>query len=383
MSRIEHNTGKGPVIAEKQVDFIPAIDLQKQYEGIKKEVEAAIDQVFEKSFFILGENVASFESEFAAYCGAKFGVGLASGMDALQLSLRACDIGSGDQVITTANSAFAALAISLVGAEPVFVDIDDTYTIAVDKIEERIGSRTRAILPVHLYGQPAQMEPLMELARSHKLYVIEDACQAHGAENQGRKLGSIGHLGCFSFYPTKNLGCYGDGGMVLTSDEASAAKIRLFRNYGQSSRFNYMVVADSSRLDEIQAAILRVKLGKLDEWNEERRINAARYNSLLRGVRLPVERAGDRNIYHQYVIRVRNRDGLQRFLKEHGIQTDIHYPIPIHLSPAYSQLGYKEGDLPVTEHCTGEILSLPVYPELEIREIERVAGLVNRFTQSF
>jgi dTDP-4-amino-4,6-dideoxygalactose transaminase len=356
------------------------MDLRRQYQTIKGEIDKAIKGVLERGYFILGENVKAFEEEFAAYCGVRYGVGVASGTDALMLALRACGIGHGDEVITVANTAFPTVAaVSLTGARPVFVDVDDTYTMDVSQVEERITPRTKALLPVHLYGQPADMAPLMEIALRHHLFVIEDACQAHGAEYQGRKAGSIGHIGCFSFYPTKNLGCYGDGGMVVTSDEELAWRVVLLRNYGQTSRYHHILVGTNSRLDELQAAILRVKLRWLDWWNEKRRQNAHLYSRLLKGVVVPVERAGSRHIYHQYVIRAPRREELRHWLERNGVMTDVHYPNPIHLTEAYADLGLGRGSLPNTERFAQEIVSLPIHPELTEEEIHRVATLINRF----
>lgn len=371
MKRTEPDTGN-----------IPAFDLKRQYRSIGAEIDQAIRGVLESGWFILGDNVRSFEQEFSEYCGASFGIGLASGTDALQFGLRACGIGEGDEVITAANSAFAtATAISWTGAKPVFSDIDDTYTIDVAKIEEKVTARTKAVVPVHLYGQPADLGALVEIAKKHDLKIIEDACQAHGAEYNGKKVGSVGDVGCFSFYPTKNLGAYGDGGMAITSHEDIAEKLRLLRDYGQVSRYDHRVKGYNSRLDELQAAILRVKLRKLDEWNVKRRQHAKLYDELLgsASVVTPIVRDDVLHAYHLYVVRSPYRDQLRQWLKENGVATDIHYPVPIHLQPAYSELGMERGSLPLTEQYAAEILSLPMYPELTRDEIKRCAEIIRSF----
>jgi dTDP-4-amino-4,6-dideoxygalactose transaminase len=361
--------------------MIPVVDLKRQYNSIKGDIDKAINEVLKSGWFILGENVKKFENEFARYCGAKFGIGVASGTDALQLALRAYDIGTNDEVITVSNTAFpTAVAISYAGAKPIFVDIDQAYTIDVSKVEEWITGRTKAILPVHLYGQPADMGPLTELAEKHGLKIIEDACQAHGAKYNGKKVGSLGDVGCFSFYPTKNLGAYGDGGMVVTNDGKTAEKLRLLRDYGQTERYRHAIKGYSSRLDEIQAAILRVKLKKLDRWNNARRRNARLYNKMLEGkVITPTERANSKHVYHLYVIRTEHRDKLREWLKAKGVLTDIHYPTPIHLQEAYADLGLRKGSLPITEQYAKEILSLPMYPELTEREMLHVADAIDSF----
>jgi dTDP-4-amino-4,6-dideoxygalactose transaminase len=344
--------------------MIPVVNLKRQYNSIKGEINKSINEVLKSGWFILGENVKKFENEFARYCGAKFGIGVASGTDALQFALHACDIGTNDEVITVSNTAFpTAVAISYTGAKPVFVDVDQAYTIDVSKVEERINARTRAILPVHLYGQPAEMSPLAELAEKHGLKIIEDAAQAHGAEYKGKKAGSLGDVSCFSFYPTKNLGAYGDGGMVVTNDEKIAEKLRLLRDYGQTERYHHVMKGYNSRLDEIQAAILRVKLKKLDRWNSARRRNARFYSKMLEGK----------------VITPTERDKLREWLKAKGVLTDVHYPIPIHLQEAYADLGLGEGSLPKTEQYANEILSLPMYPELTEREMLTVVDSINSF----
>lgn len=364
-------------------DSIPTMDLKQQYISIKGEIDETISGVLKSGHFILGENVLAFEKEFSNYCHTKFGVGVASGTDALQIALKGCGVGAGDEVITVANTAFpTAIAISHTGAKPVFVDIDEkTYTMDTSKIEGGLSSKTKAILPVHLYGQPADMAPLLEIADQHGLYVIEDACQAHGAEYKGRRVGGFGDGGCFSFYPTKNLGAYGDGGFITTNDEELMERVRLLKDCGQTERYKHVIKGYSSRLDEIQAAILRVKLKRLDGWNEWRRDHAKLYGELLdgEGVTAPVEREDSKHIYYLYVIRSRHRDELRAWLKERGIATDIHFPTPIHLQKAYVDLKLENRSLPVTEGVASQILSLPMYPELEEGEIEMVANAVNDY----
>lgn len=363
--------------------MIPMNDFRLQYNSIKEEIDKAISDVLESGWYILGENVRAFEKEFAAYCGAKFGVGVGNGLEALQLAMLAYDIGNGDEVITVANTAVAtALAISLTGAVPVFADIDpETYEMDISQIDKKITKKTKAILPVHLFGHPVDMDPLVEIATSNSLLVIEDACQAHGTEYKGRKAGTLGHAGCFSFYPTKNLGAYGDGGMVLTNDEGIVEKLSLLRNYGQKTRYVHLLKGINSRLDEMQAAILRVKLKHLDEWNEKRRGHAKLYNQLLQKSKAvcPVEKDYAKHIYYLYVIRSRKRDRLQTFLEKRGIATLIHYPIPIHLQRAYEDSGIKRGSLPTTEKIAEEILSIPIYPELKRDQVEEVADSIKEF----
>lgn len=368
--------------------MIPFLDLTRQYKRIEEEILSAKRRVLEKGRFILGEEVSAFEEEFAHYCGVRYGAGVGSGTDALFLALKAAGIGEGDEVITVSHSFIAsAIAISMTGAKPVFVDIDpEVYTMDPDGLEhllkKRKGrSRVKAVLPVHLYGQPAEMEALVEIADRYNLSVIEDACQAHGAEYQGKKSGSFGLLGCFSFYPTKNLGAYGDGGMVVTNDKKLYDKVRLLRCYGEKKKYEHILKAGNSRLDEIQAAILRVKLKYLDLWNGERRSKALAYKRMLESTEVvcPVEKEQARHVYHLFVIRTKRRNALQAFLKEEGIHTLIHYPIPIHIQKAYGELGYRKGDLPVTEKYAQEVLSLPFFPELTTEEM----GKVNKGIKSF
>jgi dTDP-4-amino-4,6-dideoxygalactose transaminase len=371
--------------------MVPFFDLTRQYKEIEEEVLSATRRVFEKGRFILGEEVSAFEEEFAQYCRVQYGVGVNSGTDALYLAFKAAGIGEGDEVITVAHSFVAsAIAISLAGAKPIFVDIDpETYTLSLDSLERLLKKRkakgglhkVKAILPVHLYGHPAEVDGIMEIASQYHLAVIEDACQAHGAEFQGKRAGSFGAMGCFSFYPTKNLGAYGDGGMVVTNNKKLYETLSLLRCYGEKKKYQHHLKGGNSRLDEIQAAILRVKLKYLDRWNKERRKKASIYKDILEGtgVILPDEKDWTRHVYHLFVIRTKMRDGLQAFLKTKGIDTLIHYPIPIHLQKAYKELGYQRGDLPVTEKCSREILSLPFFPELREEEMEEVEKQIKEF----
>ncbi len=359
---------------------VPFVDLGAQHAELASEITAAISAVVERGDFILGNAVAAFEEEFAAYCETNAAVGVDSGLSALELLLRAYGIGPGDEVITQANSFIAtALAISSVGATPVLVDCDpDTYLIDVSKIEQAITPRTRAIIPVHLYGQIAEMEPIMAIADQHHLIVIEDACQAHGARYRGRRAGSFGHGAAFSFYPAKNLGALGDGGMAVTNDPKIADYIRLLRNYGSVQKYHHEVCGFNRRLDTLQAAVLRIKLRHLDQWNAARREHAQRYTELLRDtpVHCPLILADSEPVYHLYVIRTTERARLQQALQANNIATGIHYPVPIHQQAAYRSLGLAEGAFPVTEQHAGEILSLPMYAELTAESIERVVATI-------
>lgn len=362
---------------------VPFVDLRAQYASLRDEARAAIDAVLERGDFILGGAVESFERAFAAYCGVAHAVGLDSGLSALELALRALDVGPGDEVITAANSFIAsALPISSVGATPVLVDVDErSYNLDVERVAAAITPRTRALMPVHLYGQPAEMDALLDLAARHGLAVIEDACQAHGARYRGRRAGSLGHVAAFSFYPAKNLGAYGDGGALVTNDPAVAERARLLRNYGSVRKYHHEVRGSNRRLDTLHAAVLSVKLPRLDAWNEGRRRAAARYDALLAdaGVVVPPRSDGIDHVYHLYVVRCADRDGLQAHLGRAGVATGIHYPVPIHLQPAYRDLGYGPGDFPITERLAGEILSLPMYAELSAAQVERVAEAVAGF----
>jgi len=368
----------------KKAMGVPFLDLKQEYQSIKDEVNASVQQVMEDCRFVLGENVNSFEKEFASFCGTDYAMGVANGTDALHLALLACGIGKGDEVITVPNTFIATTeAISQTGAKTVFVDIDSwTYNIDVARIEGAINEKTKAILPVHLYGQPADMDSIMEIARKYNLKVIEDACQAHGAEYKDKKAGSIGNASCFSFYPSKNLGAFGDGGMVITNGNEIAQKIKMLRDHGQMKKYEHLVEGYNSRLDEIQAAILRVKLKRLDEQNKLRRKNASIYNGLLEDVDevvTPFEAEYAKHVYHLYVIRTEKRDELQEYLKSKGVGTGLHYPMPLHLQKAYEYLGYKEGDFPVGEECAKQILSLPMFPELTREEIEKVVSEIKTF----
>ena len=359
--------------------MIPFIDLRAEYAEISEEIAQAIQRVLKSGWFILGEEVKKFEEEFSKYIGTKYGVGVNSGSDALFLALKARGIGKGDEVITVSHTFISTVdAIVRNGAKPVFVDIDpDTYCMAATKIEKKITTRTRAILPVHLYGHPADMAPIMEIAEKYNLFVIEDACQAHGAEYKGRKVGGLGDMGCFSFYPVKNLGAYGDGGIVVTNSEDLAEKLGLLRNYGQSQKYYHDFVGVNSRLDEIQAAVLRVKLKHLDEWTEKRRCVAKLYSVLLEdsAVVASIEKEYAKHVYHLYVVRSKNRNRLQQYLSNNGIDTMIHYPIPVHKQKAYLNLGYT-ANLPIAERMCDEILSLPVHPWLNDDEISSIAEVI-------
>jgi dTDP-4-amino-4,6-dideoxygalactose transaminase len=371
--------------------MVPFLDLTRQYKKIKGEILSATQRVYEKGRFILGEEVSAFEKEFSHYCGVRYGVGVGSGTDALYLALKAAGIGEGDEVITVANSFVAtALAISFTGAKPLFVDIDPkTYTMDPNHLELLLkhqkakgsGRKIKAILPVHLYGHPAEMDSIMEIADRYDLIVIEDACQAHGAKYGKKKVGSFGAMGCFSFYPTKNLGGYGDGGMVVTNHKRHDQNLRLLRCYGERKKYEHILKGHNSRLDEIQAAILRVKLKYLDQWNGERRRKAKIYTQMLSplGVVCPSEKKGVRHVYHLYTIKTKKRDSLQTFLKKRGIETLIHYPIPIPLQKAYRELEYHKRDLPLTNQWSRKILSLPFFPEMKESEMEEVAEGIRCF----
>jgi len=350
---------------------------------LKVELDRAIQQVLDDGWFILGKNVSAFEQEFAAYCGTAHAIGVGNGTDALQLALMACGVGPGDEVITAPLSAtFTALAISATGAIPRFVDIHaDSFNLDPAKLRDAIGPRTVAVMPVHLYGQPADMEPVLAIAREHKLFVIEDAAQAHGARYQGRKAGTLGDVGCFSFYPSKNLGAFGDGGMLVTNNPELAERLRMLRNGGQKARYEHQLLGVNSRLDELQAAILRVKLTYLDKWNQQRRHIAALYTALLTdsAVEPPLEQPGIEHIYHLYVVRCRQRSALQEHLKQRGIETAVHYPTPIHLQPAYRGLNLRQGSFPVAERCAQEVLSLPIYPELSDAKVRQVVAAIREW----
>ncbi len=362
---------------------VPFVDLAAQYAAIAEEIDAAVSKTIREADFILGRAVRLFEEEFARFCEAQFATGVDSGTSALELALRAYDIGPGDEVITAPNSFIAsALAISHAGATPVFADIDaDSYTIDVAALEMAITPRTKAIIPVHLYGQPADMDPIMELAERHQLVVIEDACQAHGARYKGRRVGSLAHAAAFSFYPGKNLGAYGDGGAMVTNDPAIAKKVEMLRNYGQQEKYHHMFRGYNRRLDTLQAAVLRVKLRYLEKWNAARRQHAARYRLLFEKSQIvtPKQAPYAESVWHLYVVRVSHRDTFKDYLSSRGIHCGIHYPVPVHLQPAYHDLGHKRGDFPVTEDYAQRIISLPMYAELTPELIARVAEAAVEF----
>jgi dTDP-4-amino-4,6-dideoxygalactose transaminase len=369
--------------ASKLHNEVRFVDLAAQYRTIASEIDPAIAAVLSDTDFILGRAVNRLEEEFSAFCESGYAVGVDSGTSALELALRAFDIGPGDEVVTVANSFIAsALAVTHTGARPVLVDCDPgNYTIDVSCLERAITPRTKAILPVHLYGQPADMDPILEIARRHSLVVIEDACQAHGATYKGKRVGSLGHAAAFSFYPGKNLGAYGDAGMVVTSDARIADALQKLRNYGQEQKYRHVSQGYNRRLDTLQAAILSVKLRHLESWNTARQQLAGLYNELLSGcsVVTPNQASYAESVWHLYVIRTKKRDSLKAHLASQGIMTGIHYPIPIHLQPAYSDLGYKRGDFPVTEAYADEILSLPMYAELTPDAIQYVADTIREF----
>jgi len=363
------------------MEAIPFVDLHAQYETIKTEVREAIDGVLESSAFVLGPDVAAFEAEFAQYCGVAHCVGVSSGTAALRLGLQVLGVGPGDQVILPANTYIAsALAVSQVGAQPVLVDVDEHYAPPIDAIEAAVTRRTKAIMPVHLYGRVIDMRPIVSLARERGLFVIEDACQAHGAMIGGKRVGSIGDVGCFSFYPGKNLGAYGDGGAIVTNGGVVADAIRLQRDFGQRRKYEHLVRGDNCRLDTLQAAILRVKLPRLDAWNARRIELAALYyrNLTDAGVSVPKRPKDGSDVYHLYVVELPDRDAAQQELAAAGIQTGIHYPIPIHLQPAYADLGFGEGSFPRAESSAKRLLSLPMFPELRDDGVRRIAAVLGR-----
>jgi dTDP-4-amino-4,6-dideoxygalactose transaminase len=359
---------------------IPFVDLKAQYASIKGEVNQAIQGVLESCQFTLGSEVAAFEKEFAAYCGSEQGVAVNTGTSALHLALLAAGVGPGDEVITVPFTFVATVAaVHYTGARTVFVDIDPvTFTMDPSKLEAAITSKTKAILPVHLYGQPADMDPILAIAKRHGVVVIEDAAQAHGAEYKGRRVGSLGAMACFSFYPGKNLGAYGEGGMVTTNDPGYAKTIRMLRDWGAERKYEHVLKGYNFRMEGIQGAVLRVKLKYLEAWTEARRTAAARYDEGFKdsGVATPRAMPYARHVYHIYAIRTRHRQDWQKGLQDQGIQTGIHYPIPVHLLPAYADLGYKAGDFPHAERAAAEVLSLPMYPELTGEQTSHVCQAV-------
>jgi len=360
--------------------MIPLVDLKAQYLSIKEEIDHAVLKVLESSQFILGDEVAAFEKEFAHYCGVREAVALNSGTSALHLALLAAGIGAGDEVITVPFTFAATVAaICYTGAKPVFVDIDpESFTLDVNRVEGAITPRTKAILPVHLYGQPADTDPILELARARDIIVIEDAAQAHGAAYKGRRVGGLGDIGCFSFYPGKNLGAYGEGGMAVTNNPDYARTMRMLRDWGQEEKGRHLLKGYNYRMDGIQGAILRVKLRHLDEWTEARRSRARTYSELLSEseVKTPREMNYAAHVYHVYAIRTAGRDALKKHLLEAGVHTGVHYPLPVYMQPAYSDLGYSRGDFPHSESAAKDVLSLPIYPELKREDIEKICGII-------
>jgi dTDP-4-amino-4,6-dideoxygalactose transaminase len=355
---------------------VPFVDLQAHHAAIRAEVDRAVRAVLDRGDFILGGEVERFEAEYAAFIGTRHAIGVGTGLAAIELALRAFGVTTGDEVITPANTFIATvLAIMGVGAIPVFVDMDPaTYAIDARAIDAAVTSRTRAIVPVHLYGQPVDLDAVMAVAHRHNLLVIEDAAQAHGARYKGRRAGSVGHAAAFSFYPSKNLGAIGDGGMITTNDDVVAEKIRLLHNYGQRVKYHHSIAGTNSRLDTVQAAVLRIKLPRLDAGNAARRRHADAYGARLGGnVRTPRVAADVEHVYHLYVIETDHRDAVQQQLKSRQIDTGIHYPVPAHLQEACASLGYKAGAFPATEAAAARLLSLPMYPELSEQQIEYVA----------
>jgi dTDP-4-amino-4,6-dideoxygalactose transaminase len=364
---------------------IPFVDLKAQYHSIKPEIDAAAIRVFESTQFVLGAEVAAFEKEFAAYCGVENAMGVNSGTSALHLALLAAGIGAGDEVITIPFTFVATVAaICYTGATPVFVDIDPrSFTMDPTKLEAAITSKTKAIMPVHLYGQCADMDPILAIAKKHNLVVIEDAAQAHGAEYKGRKAGSIGNIGCFSFYPGKNLGAYGEGGMVTTNNAEYTRTIRMLRDWGAEKKYQHVLKGYNYRLEGIQGAILNVKLKYLDKWSADRRSHAALYSKLLAGskVTTPETMPYGKPVFHVYAIRTTAREELMAYLTKESIQHGIHYPFPVHLLPAHSDLGYKAGDFPESEKAANEVLSLPMFPELTDEQIKVVADAIQKWSK--
>jgi dTDP-4-amino-4,6-dideoxygalactose transaminase len=365
--------------------MIPFVDLNAQYLSIKEELETAVLQVLASTQYVLGSEVEALEEEFAAFCGARSAVAVNSGTSALHLAMLAAGVGPGDEVITVASTFVATVAaIDYTGAQPVFVDVEPgTLNMETSQIKARVTAKTKAIVPVHLHGHPADLDPILDVAARYGLHVIEDAAQAHDSEYKGRRVGSIGDLGCFSFYPGKNLGGVGEGGMVVTNNPTYAAAVRQLRDWGQSAKYHHDIKGFNYRMDGIQGAALRVKLRHLPQWTTARRRNAAHYNAVLAnaGVVTPVEESYARHVYHVYAIRARDRDRLRARLQDRGIHTGIHYPIPVHLQKAWSSLGFKEGDLPITEQAAKEQLSLPMFAELTGDQIEEVCASIREFAR--
>jgi len=365
--------------------MIPFLDLKAQYRTIKSDIDAAVHKILDSGQYVLGEEVELFEREFAAFHAADHGVAVNTGTSALHLALLAAGVGDGDEVITVPFTFVATVAaIRYTGARPVFVDIDPvSFTMDVTQIESKITPRTRAIVPVHLYGHPADMDPILEIAARHGLTVIEDACQAHGAIYKNRPVGALGHAGCFSFYPGKNLGAYGEGGMVTTNDAGMQKTMRMLRDWGQEKKYYHVLKGFNYRMEGFQGAILRVKLRHLAAWSEARRERATAYDRLLAGnelVQAPAAPANGKHVYHIYAVRTDDRAGLMRTLQANGIGTGIHYPIPVHLQEAHADLGYKKGDFPESERAADQVLSLPMFPELAITDVEVVAAAITQET---
>ena len=366
--------------------FIPLVDLKAQYATIKPEIRAAMNEVLDSAQFIDGPAVAGFERRFAAFCNTEFAVGVGNGTAALTLALKALGVGRGDEVITAANTFIAtAEAVAAVGATPVFIDVDPRYfNMTPEGLNAAITPRTKAAIPVHLYGQPAPMAEIMGVARQRSIKVIEDAAQAHGSEYNGKRVGSWGDAATFSFYPAKNLGAYGDAGAVVTNDEELASAVRMLRNHGRSDKHLHERVGVNSRLDALQAAVLNIKLGRMEEWNEARRAVAVMYNTALSevpGLTLPIETPGGRHVYHLYVVLTGRREELRRYASENGIGVGIHYPIPLPFQPAFQSLGYGPGDFPVTEQLAASILSLPMYPEMQDAQLAQVVHTLSAFNE--
>jgi dTDP-4-amino-4,6-dideoxygalactose transaminase len=365
---------------------IPFVDLKAQYRSIKPEVTAAIAGVLESCEFTLGSEVAAFEKEFAAYCRAEHGVGVNSGTSALHLALLAAGVGPGDEVITVPFTFLATVsAIDYTGARPVLVDVDPrTLTMDPAALEAAITRRTRAVIPVHLYGRPADMDPIVAIARRHGLVVIEDAAQAHGADYKGRRVGTLGDMACFSFYPGKNLGAYGEGGLVVSDSPEYTRTLRMLRDWGAEKKYEHVLKGYNYRMEGIQGAVLRVKLRHLDDWTEARRAAAGRYDELLvdSGVETAPPASDARHVYHIYAVRTASRQAWQGALQQQGIQTGVHYPVPVHLQPAFADLGYRAGQFPASERAAKEVLSLPMFPELTAEQCETVCGAVRRLAQA-
>jgi dTDP-4-amino-4,6-dideoxygalactose transaminase len=357
--------------------IVPFLDLKSHHSALRTELDRAIKEVIDSGAFAGGPFVEKFERDFAAYCGSRYAIGVGSGTEALWLSLLACGVGPGDEVITVANTFMAtAEAITYCGARPVFVDVNETtYTMDPAGLEDALSPRTKAIIPVHLFGQPADMDPILEFARKHNLFVIEDAAQAHGAKYKGRTAGTLGDAGCFSFYPSKNLGALGEAGAIITNDAELQEKLRILRDHGQVHKYRHEVIGWNCRMDGIQAAVLSVKLPYLESGNSLRRTHALQYNRAFDGtgeVVTPFEAPYSQHVYHVYAIRVEERDEVTRFLKERAIHCAVHYPVPIHLQKAYQDLGYKTGSLPISEQIARELISLPMFPELTEAQINMV-----------